>query len=104
MSTVVATVMAHPDKYMKDFNIVVTFLSQYINKKAPKPSVKIASVTQTRPAKRQKTSASHNILRGKIELKKYSQKEHYSMSAARYQQLHELWKKARLRKQQNFRG
>ena len=46
LSTPVATVRAHPDRYNKDFDAVVTFLSQYIDKKAP------TSVTQTRPAKR----------------------------------------------------
>ena len=40
MSTAVATVRAHPNKYEKDFNTVVTFLTQYIDKKAPTPSLK----------------------------------------------------------------
>ena len=72
MSTAVAAVRAHRDKYEKDFDAVFTFLIQYIDKKAPTPSVKVASVTQTRPAKRQKTSMSRGTFRGKIELKKYS--------------------------------
>ena len=50
MSTAVAAVRAHPDRYEKDFDAVVTFFTQYIDKKAPTPSVKVASVTQTRSA------------------------------------------------------
>ena len=53
LSTAVVTVRVHPDRYEKDFDAVVTFLTQYIDKKAPTPSVKFASVTQTRSAKRQ---------------------------------------------------
>ena len=45
LSTAVATVMAPPDKYKKDFDAVVTFHTQYIDKRAPTPSVKVASVT-----------------------------------------------------------
>ena len=48
--TVIATVRMHPDKYEKDFDTVVTFLPQYIDKKASTPSVKVASFNQTRPA------------------------------------------------------
>ena len=96
MSTAVATVRAHPDRYEKDFDAVVAFLSLYIDKKAPTPSVKVTSVTQTRPAKRQKTSTSHSTFKGKIKLKKYSQDEYDSMSAAQCQQLYELQKRARL--------
>ena len=87
LSTAVATVRAHTYKYEKDFDTVVAFLTQYIDKKAPTLSVKVASVTQTRPAKRQKTSTSHGTFRGKIELKKYSREEYDSMSAAQCQQL-----------------
>ena len=50
----VAAVRAHPDRYEKDFNAVVAFLSQYIDRKAPTPSVNIASINQYRPAKRHK--------------------------------------------------
>ena len=71
MSIAGATVRAHPDKYKKDFDAVVTILTQYIDKKPPTPSTKVPSVTQTRPAKRQKTSTSHSTFRGKVELKKY---------------------------------
>ena len=49
LSTAVATVRAHPDKYEKEFNTVVAFLTQYIYKKAPTPSVKVAS----KPTKQQ---------------------------------------------------
>ena len=76
LSTAFAAVRAYPDKYMKDFDTVVAFLTQYIKKKAPTLSVMVASVMQTRPAKRQKTSTSHGTFRGKIELKKYSQEEY----------------------------
>ena len=96
MSTAVATVRAHPDKYKKDFDAVVAFLIQYIHKKAPTPSVKVASVTQTKPAKRQKTSASHRTFRGKIELKRCSKEDYDYMSAVQRQQLYELWKTAML--------
>ena len=79
LSTAVATVRAHPDRYKKDFDAVVAFLSKNIDKKAPTPSVKVASVTQTRPAKRQRTSTRHGTFRVKIELRKYSQEEYDSM-------------------------
>ena len=47
LSTVVAAVRVHPDKYEKDFDAVVTFLTQYIDKRSPAPSVKVASVHRT---------------------------------------------------------
>ena len=72
LSTGVTAVRVHPDKYEKDFNTVVAILTQYIDKKAPTLSVKVASDTQIRPAKWQKTSTSHGTLKGKIELEKYS--------------------------------
>ena len=50
--TAVATVRMHPDKYKKNVDKVVAFLTQYINTRAPTPSVKVALVAQTRPAKR----------------------------------------------------
>ena len=53
MSTAVATVNAHPDKYEKDFD-TVAFLTQYIDKRTPISSVKVASISQTRPAMKQK--------------------------------------------------
>ena len=70
--TAVPTVRAHLDNYKKDFNAVVSFLSQCIDKKAWTPSVKVASVGQNRPANWQKTSTTIGTFRGKIELKKYS--------------------------------
>ena len=57
MSTAVTPVRAHPDKYEKDFNIVVAFLTQHIDKKAPMPSLL--------------RGACDGTFRGKIELKKY---------------------------------
>ena len=78
-STAFATIRAHPDKYEKDFDAVVTILTEYIDKRAPTPSMKVASVTQIRPAKQQKTSASHGNFRRKVELKKYSREEYDSM-------------------------
>ena len=40
LSTKVATVRAHPDKYEKNFDAVVPILIQYIDKRAPMLSVK----------------------------------------------------------------
>ena len=95
-STTVTTVRVNPDKHEKDFDAVVTFLSQYINKEAQTPSMKVASVNQNRPTKCQKTSTTFGTFKGKIELKKYSREEYDSMSMAQHQQLYELQKKARL--------
>ena len=92
MSTAVAAVRAHPDRYEKDFDALIAFLAQYIDRKAPTLSVKVASITQTRPAKRQKTSTSCSTFRGNIELKKYSREEYDSMSAAQHEQLYDLQK------------
>ena len=58
--------------------------------------MKVASVAQTRPAKQQKTSATHGTFNETIELKKYSREEYDSMSTVQCQQLYELWKKAGL--------
>ena len=44
LSTAVTAVRVYPNKYKKDFDAVVAFLTQYINKKAPTPSVKVATV------------------------------------------------------------
>ena len=94
MSTAVATVRVHPDKDEKDFDAVATFLSQYMDMRAPTPSVKFASIGQTRPAKQQKINASQGIFKGKIELKKPFREECDSMLTAQSQQLCELQKKA----------
>ena len=75
MSIAVTTVRVHPDKYEKDFDTVVSFLTQYINKRALTPSVKVVSVGQTRPAKLQMISTSCGTFRGKMELNKYSREE-----------------------------
>ena len=96
LSTAVATVRVHQDKYEKDFNAVVAFVTQYVSKRVPTPSVKVSSVAQTRPAKQQKTSTTHGNFKGKIELKKYSREECGSMSTAQHQQLCELPKKSGL--------
>ena len=93
MSIAVTTVRAHPDK---DLDTVVAFLTQYIDKRAPMPSVKVASVMQTRPTKLQKTSINYDTVKGKIKLKKYSREEYDLMLMAQHQQLYELWKKAGL--------
>ena len=68
-SMAVAAVMAHSDKYKKDFDMVVAFLIQYIDKRAPTLSVKIAFVRQIRPAKWQNTSTNYGTLKEKVQLK-----------------------------------
>ena len=80
MSTAIATVREHPDNYKKNFDAVVTFLTQYIDKRLPTPSVNVALVAKTRPAKWQNTKTVHGTFKGKIELKKYSREEYDSMS------------------------
>ena len=72
----VAAVRAYPDKYKKDFNTVVAFLTQYVDKRASALSVKVVSVAQTRPAKWQKTIATCDTFKEKIESKKYSKEEY----------------------------
>ena len=44
LSAAVATVRVHLDKYEKNFDAVVNLLTEYINKRAPTPNVKVASV------------------------------------------------------------
>ena len=41
MSPVVATVKAQPDKYEKNFVALVTFLTQYIDRRGPTLSMKV---------------------------------------------------------------
>ena len=72
----------------------MAFLSQYFDKRAPTPSVKVAFFGQSRPAKWQKTSTAHGTLKGKIKLKKYSREEYDSVSMVQCQLLYELWKQA----------
>ena len=79
LSTAVAAVRVHPDKYKKGFYKVVSFLTQYIDKKTLTPSMKVASVAQTRPAKWQKTHTICGTVKEKIELKKYSREKYNSM-------------------------
>ena len=45
LSTAVAAVKAHPDKFEKNFDAVIAFLTQHIDKRGPTPSVKIMSIT-----------------------------------------------------------
>ena len=66
MSKAVATVRSHPDKCERDFDAVVTFLSHYINTRAPTPSVKVASVSQGRTAKWQKNSTIHGTFKKRL--------------------------------------
>ena len=61
-----------------DFNVVVTFLNQYIDKRALTPSVKVASVAESRVIKRQKTSTNCGNFKRKIEFRKYSREEYDS--------------------------
>ena len=96
LSTAVTAVKVHSDKCKKDFDAVVAFLTQYIDKSSPTLSVMVVSVTQNRPAKWQKTNASSGTFKIKIELKKYSREEYDSMSITHCQQLYELQWKARL--------
>ena len=96
LSTAVAAVRAHSGEYEMDFDTVVTFLTQYTDKRAPTPHVKVAPVGQNRPAKQQKTIATHGNFRGKIELKKYSREEYDLMLIAWCQQLYELQMKTGL--------
>ena len=70
------TVRVHLDKYEKDIDAVVAFITKYINKRAPTLRVKIASVGQMRSDKWQMTSATHGTFKWKIELKKYSREEY----------------------------
>ena len=64
-SILVATVRVHWVKYKKDFDAGVAFFTQYIDNRALTLSVKVVSVSQTRPAKQQMTSTSHGTFKGK---------------------------------------
>ena len=63
----VITVRVHSDKYKRDVDAVDAFLTQYIGKRASMLNVKIVSVSQTRPAKWQNSSANSGTFKGKIE-------------------------------------
>ena len=93
MSTAVATVRVHPNKYEKDLDALVAFLTQNIDKRSPTSSMKVTSVAQNSPAKQQKTSASHGTFKGKIEVKKYSREEYNSMLTTQCQQLYKFQEK-----------
>ena len=41
LSTAVAAARVHPNKHEKNFDAVVAFLTQYINKRGPTPSVSL---------------------------------------------------------------
>ena len=90
MSTPVATVRVHPDKYEKDFDVLVAFFTQYIDNRALTLSVKVASDSQKRPAKWQKTSTTQCIFKEKDQLKKFSREECNSMSMTQHRCLYEL--------------
>ena len=62
----VATVRAHMNKYQKDFDAVVIFHTQYIDKKAPTLSVKATSVTQTKPAKCRRSAQVAALLKERL--------------------------------------
>ena len=74
LSTAVVTGRVHQNKYKREFDRVVAFLTQYINKRTPLTNIKVVFVGQIRPAKRQMTSASNGMFKGKFKLKKYSRK------------------------------
>ena len=44
LSMVTAEVKIHIDKYEKDFNIVVTYFTQYIDEQGPTPSVTVVFI------------------------------------------------------------
>ena len=56
LSTVVVAVRVHSDKYEKDFDAVSAFLTQYIDKRAPTPSVNVPC-TPDMPSGRRPTLA-----------------------------------------------
>ena len=82
-------VRADPDKYEKDFDAVVAFLTQYIGKKATMPSVKVAVVGQNRLPSGRRPVLPVALLK-KVELKKYSREKYDSMSMVRPQKGAEL--------------
>ena len=90
LSTVIATVWSHSDKYEQEFDAIVAFLTQNIDKQGPILRVKIISVAQSRPATKQKTIALCSTFKDQIQLKKYSREEYDLMLIAQQQQLYEL--------------
>ena len=71
-STVIVTARSHPDKCEKDFNAVVTYLLQCIEKGRPIPSIMVVSITQTRPVERQKIREANDTFKGQNDVKEYS--------------------------------
>ena len=68
MSTVVVTLKASPDKYKKDFDMAVTYLSQYTRKKGKNTDSKVSSIAQWRPMIKHKISEAHDTFKEMIEL------------------------------------
>ena len=85
-----AAIRAHPDKYEKDFDAIVAYLSWYIDKQWPTLTIKVESVAQARPTKKQKISSAYGTFKGKIELKKYAREEYGSMLTDQKQQLYDF--------------
>ena len=92
----VLDVTSYPQQSMQSGCTKVTFLTQYIDKRAPTVSVKVTSIMQTRPAKQQKTNTRCGAIKGKIQLKKYAGVDYDSISMGQHQQLYKLWKKTGL--------
>ena len=63
--------------------VVIAYLSQYIDKSGPTQSIKVEPVAHIRPAKYQKTSSACGIFNGKIALKKYSREEYEMLMTQR---------------------
>ena len=71
LSTAVTGVRMQPKKYEKDFDTVVAFLAQYIDKKGPTLSEKFASITKTRTPVWQKTCITLDTFKGEISDSKF---------------------------------
>ena len=67
-STEGITVKAHPDRYEKEIDAVVAYLSQYVKKWQPTMSVEVSSIAQGWPNKIQKNSETFSTIRGRSEL------------------------------------
>ena len=82
LSTAVAAARVHTDKYKEVFDVVIAFITQYVDKRGPTSSVKVVIIAQTIPVKWQNTSTSGVTFKGKIELKKFFMEEYQSMLMA----------------------
>ena len=60
--TVIVTVWAHPHKYEKNFG----YVSQYIYKHGPTPSVKVASIIQTKVPRSRKPVLPVALSKGRL--------------------------------------